>query len=95
MEHLLVELEWNLVLLQIKIAVAEMAVMEPTALAEAAEAAEITELVQDLMEADKVDLVCLTLLTDKAVLQELMELVAVAEDALMVQLLESVDQVPA
>ena len=71
MVHLLEELEWNLVLLQIKIAVAEMADTVFTASAEAAEAAETTELVQVLTVVETVDLVYLTHLMEEALLQEL------------------------
>jgi RNA-binding protein YhbY len=56
-EHLLEELEWNLVHHLIKIVVVEMADTDSMALAEEAEEAETTELVQALMEADKADLV--------------------------------------
>jgi RNA-binding protein YhbY len=56
-EHLLEELEWNLVHHLIKIAVVETADTVFTDSAEAAEAAEITELAQVQMAVETADLV--------------------------------------
>ena len=70
MEHLLEELEWNLVHHLIKIAVAETEDTVFMASAEAAEEAETMELAQVLTVVDRVDLVYLTHLMDKALQQE-------------------------
>ncbi len=91
MEHLLEEQDGNLVLLQIKIVVAETVDTVFTASAEAVEAVETMELVQALMEAAMAALVFPIHHMDRAVLQELMEQAAVAEVVQMEQHLELAD----